>query len=244
MRGKLIDMLALPALPLLLAQGRRVDRKTPRLPPAAGGPTGLVAGAEPALRILAVGESTAAGVGVAQLEEAVVGRFAQVLGRRTGRAVAWEAAGQSGATVREGHASLLPGIAAGPRDLVLILFGANDTLARHSAQVYARDLTALIAALRERVGAAPMLVSSVPPLHTFPALPSPLNTYLGARARWLDRAAAQLGLPGVWHALVDIVMEPALFAEDGFHPGPIGYQAWAESLATSAFKYGLVPDNT
>lgn len=244
MRGKLIDVLALPALPLLLAQGRQVDRKTPRLPPAGGGPTGLVPGSDPPIRLLAVGESTAAGVGVEHLEQAVVGRFAQALNARGGRAVAWEAAGLSGATVREGHASLLPGIAPAPRDLVLILFGANDTLARHSARQFTRDLAALIEALRERVGAAPMLISSVPPLHTFPALPRPLNTYLGARARWLDAAAANLKLPGVWHAPVELDMEPLLFAADGFHPGPLGYQAWGESLAASTFKFGLLPETT
>jgi lysophospholipase L1-like esterase len=37
-------------------------------------------------------------------------------------------------------------------------------------------------------------------------------------------------------------MEPLLFAEDGFHPGPLGYQAWGESLAASAFKFGLLPE--
>jgi len=244
MRGKLIDLVALPALPLLMVQGRRVDRHTPRLPPAAGPPHGSVMGSGAPLRILAVGDSTAAGVGVATHEEAVVARFAQALHARSGRAVHWETTGHSGATVREGHARLLPHIAESPRDLVLILFGANDTLARRSAREFAQDLAALIADLRGRVGGAAMLVSSVPPMHTFPALPRPLNSYLGARARWLDRAAAELGLPGVWHAPVNIAMEPLLFAADGFHPGPIGYQVWGESLAASAFRFGLLPEQT
>jgi len=242
MRGKLIDLMALPALPLLLVQGRRVDRHTPRLPPAGGLPHGAVAGQGTPLRILAVGESTAVGVGVDTHEEAVVSRFAQALNARSKRAMAWEATGLAGATVREGHATLLPNIANTPRDLVLLLFGANDTLARRSAHEFARDLAALIGDLRERVGAAPVLMSSVPPMHTFPALPRPLNTYLGARARWLDEAAAGLGLPGVWHAPVNIVMEPVLFAADGFHPGPLGYQAWGDSLAASAVRFGLVTE--
>jgi lysophospholipase L1-like esterase len=243
MRGKLIDLLALPAMPLLLLQGRRLDRQTLRLLPAYGPPHGSVAGSGTPLRVLAVGESTAVGVGVDSHEEAVASRFSQAVNARTGRAVVWEAAGRCGATVREGHAHVLPRIPHAPRDLVLILFGANDTLARRSAQDFARDLAALIADLRVRVGDASILVSSVPPMETFPALPRPLNTYLGARARWLDQAAAELDLPGVWHAPVNIDMEPVLFAEDGFHPGPIGYQVWGENLAASAFRFGLVRED-
>jgi len=240
MRGKLIDALALPTLPLLWFQGRRVVRKMPRLSPAGGPPHGLVDGHGAPLRVLAFGESTAVGVGVDTLDQAVVGRFAHALHKRSGRAVAWEAAGLSGATVRDGHLNVLPELAHGPRDIVLLLFGANDTLARRSAQDYAGDLAELIAALRERAGGAPILLSSVPPLHTFPALPRPLSTYLGARARWLDDAAANLALPGVHYAPVNIRMEPALFAHDGYHPSPVGYRIWGEILADAAVRHGLV----
>jgi len=240
MRGKLINALALPALPLLLIQSRILYRKIPRLPPAAGPRAGLVEGTGAPLRVLVVGESTAVGVGVDTIDEAMVGRFARILNTRTGRPVAWEAAGLSGATVSEGHAHLLPGIAARPRDLVVILFGANDTLARRPARAFAEDMRALLTDLRPLVGEAPILISSVPPLGTFPALPQPLKAYLGAWSNWLDSTMAQLNLPGTHYAPVNIEMEAVLFASDGFHPGPVGYHAWAEILAAAAFKLELL----
>ncbi|KAB0649370.1 SGNH/GDSL hydrolase family protein, partial [Burkholderia diffusa] len=50
--------------PLLLMQGRRVRRVTPRLAEAAG-PRDGTAGDGPPLRVLVLGDSAAAGVGVA-----------------------------------------------------------------------------------------------------------------------------------------------------------------------------------
>src|SRR5918998_1273279 len=59
----MLHRLALLALaPLLVAQGRRVRRTTPRLPEAPGDREG-VTGAGPALRLLVVGDSAAAGAG-------------------------------------------------------------------------------------------------------------------------------------------------------------------------------------
>jgi len=241
MRNNIIQTLAWPAMPLLLLQGRKLDRALPRLSPAAGPRAGLIEGSGEPLRLLVFGESTAVGVGVETIEEAVVGRFASIVNQRSGRAVAWEAAGLPGATVSEGHAHMLPTLQPAPRDLVLVLFGANDTLARRHARHFVADMHALIEGLRARVGGAHIMMSAVPPLGTFPALPQPLRAYMGAWSRWLDMALARVALPGVHYAPVNIPMVPELFARDGFHPGPLGYQRWAETLAAAAVKAGLIP---
>lgn len=240
MREKLINAVSFPILPLLLRQARLLETSLPHLLPAEGPRSGMIdsrnASSRPPLRLLAVGESTAVGVGVERLEQAVVVRFAELLAQRTGRAVVWETVGLPGATVSQGHLQLLPEITQSPRDIVLVLFGANDTMARRSAQLFTQDMGALINALRARVGNAAFLVSSVPPLGTFPSLPQPLRAYLGAWAQWLDRALMRLALPGVHYAPVRIDMVPQLFAVDGFHPGALGYQRWAETLAQTAFR--------
>jgi len=239
MRGKLINTIALPALPLLLMQGRRLDQHIVRLLPARGPRQGSFPGEGAPLRLLTVGESTALGVGVETMQEAVAFHFARLMHAHSGRAVAWEAAGRPGATVNMGYAHVLPAIEPGPRDIVLLLFGANDVLERRHAGDYVRDMQRFVHGLRERVGPAAVLVSSVPPLGTFPALPQPLRAYLGAWSRWLDLSVERLTLPDVHYAPVRIPMPPALFASDGFHPSPQGYNIWAESLAASAVKYGL-----
>jgi lysophospholipase L1-like esterase len=241
MRVNFINALALPALPLIHLQGRRVDRMIPRLLPARGPRRGNLEGAGAPLRFLVVGESTAVGVGVETMEQSVAFQLARVLGTHSGRAVAWEAVGRPGATVGQVHTELLPKIEAGPRDLVLVLCGANDAMALRHADVFAGDVQRFVTALRERVGDAAILISSVPPLGTFPALPNPLRAYLGAWARWLDLTLERISLPGVHYAPVRIPMSASLFASDGFHPGPTGYQAWAETLAAAALRHKLVP---
>jgi lysophospholipase L1-like esterase len=241
MRGKIINALALPALPLIHLQGRRVDRTILRLLPARGPRSGSVEGDGAPLRCLVVGESTAVGVGVETMEQSFAFQLAQLLRMHSGRAVVWEAAGRPGATVGEVHTELLPRIEAGPRDLVVVLCGANDALELRHAHVFASDVLRFVAALRERVGNAAILLSSVPPLGTFPALPNPLRAYLGAWSRWLDVTLERISLPGVHYAPVRIPMSASLFASDGFHPGPSGYQAWAETLAAAALRHKLVP---
>ena len=51
--------------PALIVKGVRLRRRIPKIPEAAGPTQGAVAGREPALRLLVLGESTAAGVGAA-----------------------------------------------------------------------------------------------------------------------------------------------------------------------------------
>lgn len=241
MYSRLLNTLALPALPLMMLQSRRLDRALPRLLPARGPRNGQIKGAGEPLRLLVFGESTALGVGVDTLDEAMVGCFAQMINRHSGRAVAWEAAGLPGATVGTAVSKVLPLLEATPRDLVLVLLGANDVLARSHAGAFVADMQALVAGLRARVGNATILMSSVPPLGSFPALPQPLRSYMGAWSRWLDAALACAAWRDAHYAPVRIPMQRALFADDGFHPGPLGYQRWAETLLACALRLKLLP---
>ncbi|SFA72706.1 Lysophospholipase L1 [Amycolatopsis marina] len=221
--------------PALLIQGRRVRRTTPRLPDAAG-PTGGGTGAGSPLDLLVLGESTVAGVGARDHEEALTGQLASALAERSGRAVRWRALGRSGADARTVHAELLESACERRADLVVIALGVNDTVGLHGATRYRQDLLRLIGALRARLGAPPVLLAGVPPMSRFPTLPQPLRAVLGIRSRVLDSAAAELAaLPGVLHApMPAALLDPDSFADDGFHPGPAGYRIWAEQLAALA----------
>jgi hypothetical protein len=66
---------AMALSPLLVRQARRVRQRTPRLPEASGDRTGieLTADATNLLRLLVVGESTAAGVGRRAREGLIAG---------------------------------------------------------------------------------------------------------------------------------------------------------------------------
>jgi lysophospholipase L1-like esterase len=182
--------------------------------------------------VAVLGESPVAGVGAPSHREALAGRIGSSLARLTGRTVAWRAIGQNGATARTTREELLERLPRGGADAVALVLGVNDTVSLRPARLFARDLAALLSAVRERVGDVPIVVAGVPPLGVFPALPQPLRGFLGLQARSLDRAAERL--VGRTPASVYVptrAVRPADFAIDGYHPGPSGYVDWGEALA-------------
>src|SRR5688500_14885830 len=128
---------SLMLFPLVLAQAVATRRRVPSLPPAGPPHCGLVPGVGQLIRLLAVGESTVSGVGLASGEESVAATTARALARLTGRPIAWRAEGLSGATVRDARKRLLPGISPEPADLVVVAFGVNDATAYRSPATFA-----------------------------------------------------------------------------------------------------------
>lgn len=238
MRNLVPEMLALPLLPILVWQGRRTRARTPRLPEADGArqgvqPSATLQEAKP-LKLLAVGESPVAGVGVARQEDAITARLAVELAQSTGRAVHWHACGRNGATVRDAMQELLSQVPRQPVDLLLLAFGVNDAVAFRSVNAWRRDVLDLLAALRERCTPGTVLLSGVPPMSEFPALPQPLRWVLGLKAAALDRALRQLAREGAGlHVPLALGSraDSTLAAEVGYHPSAKGCRVWAAMLA-------------
>ena len=226
---------SLALLPLVMAQGAATRRRVPRLPPAAPPHHGVVGGAGPAIRLLAIGELTVCGVGLARGDDTVAATTARALARRTGRPVVWRAEGLSGATVRDAREQLLPRVAPEPADLLIVAFGVNDATAYRSPTKFAGDLAGLVTAARSRVGDAAVIVAGVAPLQCFPALPWPLRSILGWRSAVLQAAADRLPerLPRLVVERIPM-LEPDLFSCDGFHPNRRAHAIWGEEIATLA----------
>jgi len=227
---------SLALFPLVALQGSVTRRRVPCLPPVRPPHHGVVPGQGAMIRVLAIGESTVAGVGLAHSDETVAATTARALGRRTRRPVAWQGLGLSGATVSAASERLLPRIAAEPADLLIVAFGVNDTLAYRSPSAFAADVAALVTAARSRIGEAAVVVTGVAPLACFPALPWPLRTILNWRSAALQEAAE--GLEGrLPHLVVERFSEPLgphLFAGDGFHPNTQAHALWGEEIASLA----------
>lgn len=227
-------LLATPLLPILWLQGRHVRKRTPRLPEAAGPTVGTIPAAGVPLRLLVIGESTVAGVGAPDHAQALTGQIAAALATRTGRTVHWHAVGKIGATARVARILLVPEVPQTPVDIIVLALGVNDVLGFHAPSRWTRDLTQLIADLRMRVGAAPVVLASVPPMGCFPAFPQPLRGVLGLQAAALDRAA-QRCVP----TLVRVAHCPIrhasgdMFGTDRFHPSIPGYRVWGSQIAES-----------
>ena len=227
---------SLALFPLVALQGSVTRRRVPCLPPVQPPHHGLVAGRGSTIRLLAIGESTVAGVGLAHSEETVAATTARALARRTQRPVAWRGLGLSGATVDQAAERLLPRIAREAADLLVISFGVNDTLAYRSPSTFAGDLAALVTAARARIGDAAVVVTGVAPLACFPALPWPLRTILNWRSVALQEAAEGLGtqFPRLVVERFSEPLGPQLFAVDGFHPNVEAHALWGEEIASLA----------
>lgn len=222
----------LPTLPILFVQGRQARRRTPRLSEAGEPFCGRIAGRLPTIRLIMLGESPVAGVGVAHHAEGLSGQTAQALHDRTQRAVAWEAIGKNGMTARGCQRQLMPCLVGKQADILVMALGVNDVTGLHSPSRWQTDLRQLIMAARELLGDIPLIVAGVPPLGRFPAIPQPTRSILGMRANALDGAARLLAqqMANVTHCPTP--PPPAtMFARDGYHPGPLGCTHWGRVLA-------------
>lgn len=231
MRGLLWWAVALPLLPVLIPLALQTRRSALRLQPAAGEPQGLVGAdqcGEP-LRLLVMGESTAVGVGVEQLEDGLACRLAQGLSERLTRPVSWRVCGENGIRLAGALQRLLPQAVAEPADLVLLVLGVNDTTGLSGRRHWQQGLGRLIDACRS--GGARVALAGVPPMRHFSVLPWLLRQLLGWRAALLDRWAQQVAeRHGALHLPVRLTFEPHLLAKDGYHPSREGYRLWAEGL--------------
>ena len=226
------ELVALLLAPLLLAQGRRARSAALVLPEADGPRSGRHGAFTRVLRVLIVGDSAAAGVGVATQDEALAGQLVRALAAALPRtAIEWRLIARTGVTTREALA-MLRGEDSQVFDVVVVALGVNDVTSGARVAHWLAAMAELLAELRERWGAPTVLVSGLPPMHRFPLLPQPLRWYLGRRARRLDVALATWARAqqAVRHvALPDA--DPSLIAADGFHPGAGACAIWGERLA-------------
>lgn len=230
--------------PLLLWQGWRVRRKALRLPEAQGARCGQAGSGELRLRLLIVGDSSAAGVGAPSQDQALAGQLSQALGRRLDGAVHWQllaCTGHTTADALQALASLEAG-ALQPADVLVTALGVNDVVAQVRRRDWLRALAELDRLARERAGVRYTLHSAVPPMHAFPLLPQPLRWVLGAHALRLNRALGRALLVEPQRGLQSLpahlhgAAAARYMAEDGFHPAPAGYALWAEALADRIAK--------
>lgn len=217
--------------PVLLAQAVRVRQRTLLLPEAAGQRDGR-SGTGATLRVLIVGDSSAAGVGVAHQDRALAGQLAARLGRF--HTLEWRLLAQTGATT----ATTLDRLAAEPGqdfDLAIVALGVNDVTRAVPLELWLRRQKRLHALLQQKFGVRQIYLSGLPPMGHFPLLPQPLRWILGRQASRFDRNLARLAAlaPDLVHVPLDFDMDPGQMAPDGFHPGPDIYAGWARALVAA-----------
>lgn len=219
-------LLRLALAPVLIAQAIAVRTRTVPLPEALGALSGTV-GDGPPQRLLFVGDSSMAGVGVRSLDQALPG---QVLQRLQDHAqVQYHIHARSSATTRV----ILRFLPPHPCDIAIVALGVNDItrlvpLARWQAQ------TEALVDMLTGLGARQVHLNALPPLDRFDTFPQPLRWTLARHADRMNDALRQLAAkrPEVTvHSLPNTPMPHGAIARDGFHPGPATYAHWGTLIA-------------
>lgn len=236
MRHFLPELIAAPLLPLLMVQGKLARKRILRLPEAAGIAAGIASSifGAPPLKLLAIGESPVAGVGVDTHQDAITAQLAVSLAQRLQRPIEWRAYGLNGATVRDAQQQILSTLPAQQVDVALVAFGVNDTTAFRSVAEWRTDMQLLLRSLEARCNPTMILLSGVPPMGKLAALPQPLRTVMGLKASVLEQALADFAKnsPHILHVALNLdVTDTSLLARDGYHPSVKGCEAWAAVLA-------------
>jgi lysophospholipase L1-like esterase len=217
--------------PLLLPQAHWLRRTALRLPEPAGDREGVAGEGAPGPRLLVVGDSSAAGVGVDHQSQALALPLAQLLSTELRSAVGWQLAARTGVNAEEARA-MLAMTEVQPADVAVVVLGVNDVSSQTSAARFVEQLALLWSELKEASGARWAVFCGLPPMHMLPAVPHPLRWYLGRYADWLDAAVCQwTGRQGLGYCGLRWASDPTALASDGYHPGPALYPEWAQRLA-------------
>lgn len=223
--------------PVALPQGLRLRRTALRLP-AALGEVGAVAGDDlhgDPIRVVVLGDSVAAGVGLDHHEESMAGLVASGLSQRHGRPAEWTVIGLSGATAGGVLQLLRDRAELAAADVVLISVGVNDTKNLHPTHRWRRELGVLLDAVLDVATRADVLLFAIPPMDKLPALPRPLADFLGARSREFNRIGREVAAlrPGVRRVDGELEMRAEWFASDGIHPSAALHRRFAEAVLSA-----------
>ncbi|MCY6379292.1 SGNH/GDSL hydrolase family protein [Hoeflea prorocentri] len=232
--------------PVAIVSGLRVRAGTPRLSPPQGRPFGVAGQADIApLRLLVVGDSSAAGVGVDDVSETVGAQLAAILYERTGKSVSWRNAGANSAVCAEIRDHVVPNLERIDYTHIIIAAGTNDAKNFVTAKKFKRGFGGLLYALRAKWPEAVILWSPVIDMRMVPSLPPLLAHILHMRASIINRMGRQLCKERFAMAAAQLYPhDPAGFSEDGFHAGAAGYRYWAELLADTILEDAGEPATT
>ena len=215
--------------PVIVPQGLWTNLRVPTLPEPPGARQGRV-GDGPLLRLLVVGDSAAAGVGVSHQDEALLGQLVTRLADRY--SVEFDLQAKTGFTTAD-TLRRLERMPPAHYDVALTSLGVNDVLALTGLGTWLARQRRLRRLLREKYGVRLTLLSGLPPVHSFPALPQPLRWHLGGRATEFNHALGKEVAAESDACLVNLrfTADAGMMASDGFHPGAPIYAEWAARAA-------------
>ncbi|QNW96154.1 SGNH/GDSL hydrolase family protein [Acinetobacter seifertii] len=219
-------------LPVLFVQGNKVRKNTPRLLEPKGEREGSIGQGKP-LSLLILGDSAAAGVGVQTQKDALSGAIIQELQNEF--FLQWKLHAKTGDTTRQVfHA--LQHLEERKYDVIVTSIGVNDVTKLTSAKSWIQQQKQLFEHIQKRFQPKLIIVSGVPPMQHFPALPNPLAWLFGQYAEQMNQKLQQWLVPQSQFKFLQYDIETfqamnLTMASDGFHPSKEVYEIWGRQIA-------------
>jgi lysophospholipase L1-like esterase len=204
--------------------------------------------AGPALKLALLGDSSAAGYGVDNVQQTPGAHLASGLAEAAGRRVYLRSVAFVGAQTRDLAGQIDAALPVEP-DVALILVGTNDVTHRRLPSESVRLLSEAVRRLR--AGGVEVVVGTCPDLGTLEPIAPPLRQ---VARHWSRRLAAAQAIAvveaGGRTVSLGSILGPEfaatpkeLFGPDRFHPSAAGYSSMASVLLPSILAaVGVVPD--
>ncbi len=237
-------IMVVPLLPVLYFQGKRIRKKIPRLPEASQLTGTSTKNTTKTLRLITVGDSSMAGVGVATHEEGFVGTLANELASKLNANVTWKVYAKSGYTAAKVKDELIPNIDEEILDLIVIGVGGNDAFKLTSLSDWTSNIKELISDIRVRYKEQPIVFVNMPPIQEIPSFTSLIKFIMG---NLMDIFSDELKTlvkreQGVYYysrkityqdyiQRFDLDAAPSEFFSDGFHASKLAYQIWGKDVS-------------
>lgn len=225
-------------LPICVVQGIYVKKTIVRLPEPEGQRIGSYGLGDEKISLAILGDSAAAGVGVASQNDALLGQVLEQLKEN------YHVNYQLHATTGHNTDQLIKRIKALPKqqiDVVITSIGVNDVTQLKSPKKWQQQQQQLYTLIQEKFKPKFVIVTGVPPMQVFPALPNPLRWLFGCYAQKMNEALDLLikSQKNMYCMHYDIKHYQSLnleMAEDGFHPSKEIYCYWAKQITKIIVK--------
>lgn len=233
-----------PLLPLMYFQGKKIRANVPILPEAKGIEGKSIENSNRTLRLITIGDSSMAGVGVETHKEGFTGNLANELASKFSADVIWKVYAKSGYTAKKVKDILVPSIEEGELDLIVIAVGGNDALKLTSLKAWIHNIKGLIAAIRIKYKQQPIVFINMPPIQDIPVFTSLIKFIIGGLMDIFSDVLQNLvkDMDGVYYYPRKIIYkeyvkrfhldaDASAFFSDGFHASKLAYQVWAKDVS-------------